>query len=168
MPGCKRMEPAVTLANSDTSGPCFDAPDVGSAGADLTFELTVTDSHGASNTDTVVVHVTYVNHPPTADAGPDQTPNEGTTVHLSGSGTDPDGNPLTFAWSHVSGPAVTLSDPTDLNATFTAPQVPCGGAVVMMRLTVDDGFGGVTTDDVSINIANVNNPPTANAGGNQM
>ena len=159
--------PAVTLANSDTSGPCFDAPDVGSAGADLTFELTVTDSHGASNTDTVVVHVAYVNHPPTADAGPDQTPNEGTTVHLSGSGTDPDGNPLTFAWSHVSGPAVTLSDPTDLNATFTAPQVPCGGAVVVMRLTVDDGFGGVTTDDVSINIANVNNPPTANAGGNQ-
>ncbi len=161
--------PTVTLDNPSATGPCFDTPDVGPAGADLTFELTVTDSHGASNSDTVVVHVTYVNHPPTADAGPDQTPDESTTVHLSGSGSDPDGNSLTFAWSYVSGPAVTIvPDPMDSSkATFTAPQVPCDGGVVVMRLTVDDGHEGVATDDVNIAIANVNNPPLANAGGNQ-
>jgi hypothetical protein len=70
--------PGVTLDNPNTSRPCFDTPDVGPTGADLTFELTVTDSHGASNSDTVVVHVTYVNHPPTANAGDDQTADERT------------------------------------------------------------------------------------------
>ena len=29
-------------------------------------------------------------------------------------------------------------------------------------------YGGVTTDDVTINVANVNHPPTANGGGNQQ
>jgi hypothetical protein len=161
--------PAVMLDNGATSGPCFDTPNVGPGGADLHFQLTVTDSHMASSSDTVLVHVNYVNQPPTANAGNDETDNEGTTVHLSGSGTDPDGNPLTFAWSQFGGPAVTIvPDPMDSSkATFTAPQVYCAGDTVVMRLTVDDGFGGVTTDDVNINIANHNNPPTANAGGNE-
>ena len=37
-----------------------------------------------------------------------------------------------------------------------------------MELTADDGYDGVTTDDVTIDIANVNHPPTANGGGNQQ
>ena len=41
--------PAATLDNANTSGPCFDAPDVGPAGATLHFQLTVTDSYGLSN-----------------------------------------------------------------------------------------------------------------------
>jgi hypothetical protein len=160
--------PSVVLNNPTTSGPCFDTPDVGPGGADLHFQLTVTDSHGLSNSDTVLVHVNYVNHPPTANAGDDQPADEGTTVHLGGSGTDPDGNSLAYSWSHFSGPAVTLSDPTDPNATFTAPDVQCGGSMVVMRLTVDDGNGGTAFDDVQINIANVNHVPTADAGMNQQ
>jgi hypothetical protein len=152
----------------------FVAPDVGPAGADLHFRLTVTDSHGASsdpaNPDaTVLIHVSYVNQPPTANAGDEQTVNEGDTVSLAGSGTDPDNNALTFAWSQSNGPAVTITpDPVDSSkATFTAPQVFCAGGVVVITLTVDDGYGGVTTDDVNINVANVNHLPTADAGGNQ-
>jgi large repetitive protein len=162
-------EPLVSLENPNTSGPCFDTPDVGSTGATLHFKLTVTDSKGASSSATVAVNVTYVNHPPTANPGNNQTVNEGATVHLSGSGTDPDGNPLTFLWEHLSGPAVNLSDPTDPNATFTAPQVFCAGDVVEMKLTVNDGFdGGTNSKTVNINIANVNNAPTASGGGNQQ
>jgi hypothetical protein len=160
--------PSVTLDNPNTSQPCFDTPNVGPGGVDLHFQLTVTDSHGASNSDTVLVHVNYVNQPPIANAGDDQTVNEVVdTVHLNGSGTDPDGNTLTFTWSQLSGPSVTLSDAADPLATFSAPSVFCAGDVVVMELTVDDGYGGITTDDVNINIANVNHNPTADAGGNQ-
>src|SRR5436190_20203405 len=38
----------------------------------------------------------------------------------------------------------------------------------MMRLTVDDGYGGVTTADVNIKVANVNHLPSASGGGNQQ
>ncbi len=160
-------EPPVSLDNADTSGPCFIAPDVGTGGAVLHFQLTVKDSKGLSNSATVAVNVTYVNRPPSANAGNPQTVNEGAIVSLNGSGSDPDGNTLTFEWSHISGPAVTLSDNTDPLATFTAPPVFCAGDNVVMRLTVDDGYGGTAMSDVTISIANVNHAPTANGGGNQ-
>jgi large repetitive protein len=160
--------PSVVLDNPNTSAPCFAAPDVGTGGATLHFQLTATDSLGFSNSDTAEVQVSYVNHLPTVEAGDAQTVNEGTTVQLNGSGADPDGNALIYEWTQLSGPAVTLSDASDPAATFTAAQVPCGGATVIMRLTVDDGYGGMVTDDVNINIANVNNPPTADAGMNQQ
>jgi hypothetical protein len=174
-------EPSVTLDNPGTSGPCFDTPDVGPGGVDLHFRLTVTDSRGASSDSTlaaatVLVHVNYLNHPPTARAGDDQNQDEGLTVHLDGSGSsDPDGNPLTYAWSQVDNgsPPVTIipdqgNPPDPSKATFIAPQVPCGGAPVVMRLTVDDTYAdGLRTDDVQINVTNVNNRPTADAGGNQ-
>jgi hypothetical protein len=164
--------PSVALDSPNSSGPCFDTPDVGPGGVDLHFQLTVTDSHGLSNSDMVLVHVNYTNHPPAPNAGNDQSVNEGDTVHLDGSGsTDPDGNPLTFSWSQVSGPPVTVvPDSADSsNAMFIAPAVDCGGDVVVMRLTVDDTYqDGIRTDDVQITVANVNNLPTADAGMNQQ
>ena len=165
--------PTVTLDSPTTSGPCFDTPNVGPGGADLHFQLIVTDSHSASSdpaapTATVLVHVSYVNQPPTANPGNDQTVNEGDTVSLNGSGTDPDNNTLTFAWSQFSGPTVTLSDPTDPKATFIAPQVFCAGDIIVMTLTADDGYGGTDSKNVTINVANVNHLPTANTGENQQ
>ena len=64
-----------------------------------------------------------VNHPPIADAGPDQTVNEGDSVGLSGSASDPDGDPLTHGWSQIVGPPVTLAGATTLTPSFTAPEV---------------------------------------------
>ena len=58
---------------------------------------------------------------PTADAGPDQTVDEGAIVTLDGTGsTDPDSQNLTYAWAlsgHV-GPPITLSSSTSATPTF--------------------------------------------------
>ena len=86
------------------------------------------------------------NAPPTANAGPDQTADEGTTVQLAGSGTDPEGAAVIYLWSQVSGPAVTLSSVADPNATFEAPEVPVRNTVpVVLSLQVTDAAGQSST-----------------------
>jgi hypothetical protein len=147
----------------------FIAPDVGTTGGVLHFQLTVTDSHGAYNSANVQIDVTYVNGPPTANPGNDQNVNEGDTVSLSGSGSDPDNNTLAYVWSQFSGPPVTIvpADDDASKATFIAPQVFCAGDAVVMTLTVDDGYGGTDSKNVTIHVANMNQVPTASGGGNQ-
>jgi len=48
---------AVVLSNSHSAKPTFTAPDVGSSGETLTFQLTVTDDDGLQDTDTISVNV---------------------------------------------------------------------------------------------------------------
>ena len=63
---------------------------------------------------------------PTAYAGVDTTVNEGDTLILDGSGSsDPDGDIVTYLWSQMSGPSVTLSSDTAQSPTFVAPEKPC-------------------------------------------
>jgi K319L-like, PKD domain len=62
-----------------------------------------------------------VDDPPTANAGPDQTVDENTLVTLAGSGTDPEGETLTFNWTAPAG--ITLTGANTASPTFTAPDV---------------------------------------------
>ncbi len=57
------MGPTVTLSGANTATPSFTAP---TGPATLTFQLTVTDNDGATDTDTVVVNVEPP--PPVVDA----------------------------------------------------------------------------------------------------
>ena len=75
----------VELSDPNEPQPRFTAPDVGAAGASLAFELTVVDQRGLENTDSCVVNVAWLNAPPQADAGIDQTVDEGRVVALDGS-----------------------------------------------------------------------------------
>ena len=162
----------VTLTNSTESKPLFTAPDVGAEGEALIFELTVTDVGGLKDTDRVTVNVSYVNHPPSADAGPDQTVNEGVSVALDGSGsTDPDDGIATYLWTQTltpGGSEVELSDPSAIQPTFTSPEdVGPTGECLIFELTVTDAGGLIDTDEVFINVTSVNLPPTAHAGTDQ-
>ena len=113
----------VTLSDPVGTQTSFTAPLVGQAGETLTFELTVSDGL-SDGTDTVNVIVENVNHCPTADAGDDQTRDEGSQVTLNGiESSDPDGDTLTYTWTQVSGIPVTLSDAHSPNPTFVAPPV---------------------------------------------
>lgn len=151
----------VTLLEANTATPSFTAPDVGPAGATLTFELTVDDGKGGTTNDSVVINVTDVNHPPTVNAGTAQIVNEGDVVTLNGTASDVDGNSLSLMWTEISGPAVTLLNPTTLTPTYTAPQVTRDETNLVFQLTADDGFGGITSDVVTNHVANINHPPVA-------
>ena len=124
------------------------------------------------STDLIPVTESYVvaeNTAPTADAGTDQTVDETTdgeptVVTLSGSGADvdsPDG--LTYGWTQVSGPSVTLGDATAAATTFAAPDVTEDSTLVF-ELTVTDPVGATATDTVSVTVKFVNQLPTADAG----
>jgi len=158
----------VTLSSTTAVQPTFTAPNVGPSGASLSFQLTVTDSGGLQSTDVCTVNISSVNLPPVADAGPDQIVNEGDTVTLDGSNSsDPDDSIASYLWTQTAGPAVTLSDPTAAQTTFSAPVVGSGGASLTFRLRVTDGFGLEATDTCIVNITNGNLPPTADAGPDQ-
>jgi hypothetical protein len=113
-----------------------------------------------TSTDLVNVVVKNVNHPPTANAGEDQTRDEKSQVVLNGTGSrDPDSDLLSFNWVQLSGPPVILFDSSSPTPSFTAPLVSLGGAELVFKLIVDDGFGGVNSDEVTIHIRNINDPP---------
>jgi hypothetical protein len=166
---------AVTLTGASTAVPTFTAPAlaIGAADVTLTFSLVVNDGIAASPSDSVSITVTApVNTAPTADAGPDQTVAQGSSVTLDGTGSsDPDaGQVLTYAWTQTAGPAQTLSNATSSNPQFIAPSLVFGDApvVVTFTLVVDDGFASSPGSSVTVTIAPpANTPPVANAGTDQ-
>ena len=84
------------------------------------------------------------NHAAQADAGPDQSVATSSLVTLDASGSsDPDSDLLTYDWQQIEGTWVTLSDPTAVSPTFTAP---ASADVLKFAVTVSDA----TTSDVDI------------------
>ncbi len=135
----------TTLGWANTATPFFIAKGAGNH----SFQLTVTDSHGASNTDSVSVTVSVPNEPPVANAGPDKTVIAGEFVRLYGSGSDPDGDTLSYKWTQTSGATISIGNSTSASLSFTAPLRP---ALLVFRLTVTDTHGASDTDDIRIRV----------------
>ena len=87
---------------------------------------------------------------PIANAGVDQTVSVGQTVNLSGAASsDPNSDPLTYAWSFVSRPAgsnAALTSATTVSPTF----VPDVAGTYVVQLVVNDGTQNSNPDTVSI------------------
>ncbi|HUR41525.1 MAG TPA: M4 family metallopeptidase [Verrucomicrobiae bacterium] len=143
--------PSATMTGANTASPSIRAPSV-CTNSLLDFRLTVTTPTGSS-TDDVRVTVVNNNTPPVASAGNDFAVEEASGVMLSAAGTvDPDCEPLTYAWSQVAGPAVTLTNSSTANPSFTAPTVG-SDAVLTFEVTVTDPAGEESTDQINVLVA---------------
>lgn len=151
----------ITLSSNTASKPTFTAPEV-QTDVNFTFSLTVNDGTVSSSADQVVISVKQVNKAPIANAGPDQSLDEGILVTLDGTGsTDMDSNVLTYFWSAPSG--IVLNSTTASKPTFTAPEVQTNTNYTF-SLVVNDGKVNSTVDQVIITVKQVNKAPLANAG----
>jgi outer membrane protein OmpA-like peptidoglycan-associated protein len=70
----------------------------------------------------------------------------GRTATVTADAQDPDGDPLTYAWTAAAG---TLSSATSRQSPWTAPNTP---GPVRITVTVTDGKGGTATDTFTIQV----------------
>jgi PKD repeat protein len=111
-----------------------------------TVTLTVTDDHGATATDSMVI--TVINEAPVANAGPDQMvalpKSKIATVTVDGSAsTDPEGNALSYLWT-LAGQSV---------GTGAIVQLDLTKGVYGFTLTVTDDHGATAVDSVVVTVA---------------
>lgn len=149
----------VNLATGEISGPDI----TGTCGT----QLTSIGNDDSSDQSRIYFTVILPNIPPTAHAGDDQTVNEGDTVTLEGTFTDPNvGDTHTFLWhmeSSTNGQVIPDSsgpaspEPSTQSFSF----VPCDNGVYTFNFTVTDNYGAQGSDTVVVTVLNV--PPVASA-----
>jgi Ca2+-binding RTX toxin-like protein len=137
---------SVVLVNAATGAFRY-TPDANYNGPDA-FQFRVSDGRGGVGVATESLTVRPVNDPPTVDAGPDQTANEGSPVTVSAAGSDVEGDPLTVTWDFGDGATA---------AGATASHVYADNGVYTVTVTADDGQGGRTADSLVVTVNNV--PP---------
>jgi hypothetical protein len=128
------------------------------------FSVKVTDNRGGVASDAVSITVTSPNQAPTANAGPDTiiTLPINKTRLLGTASYDTDGKILTYKWTQLSGPKITLLDSTR-NIARAENFVSTGN--YSFQLTVTDNKGSTDIDVVAVTIRPVQNmAPVANAG----
>lgn len=152
--------PTVALTDATAASPTFEAPNL-AGDADVTFELTVSDGT-LTATDSVTIHIEAENDPPTVDAGPFQSVQEGDTVVLGAVGADADSGSLTYQWTQVGGPAVTLTGDGTANPSFVAPE-DVTNTYVTFEVAASDGEHTVV-DRVMVLINADNDGPILDAG----
>jgi hypothetical protein len=101
--------------------------------------------------------VTVTNAAPTADAGPDQVVDEGTTATLTGMATDANTGhaaAATFQWMQTGGTPVVINNANMATATFTAPEAPDVQCLTLtFKLVVTDPCGAMAMDTVIVRTA---------------
>jgi hypothetical protein len=91
-----------------------------------------------------------INQRPTVDAGKDlEIEQGGRSVAISATATDPNDDPLTYAWKCNSG---TLSSADTLETVFTSPDNVTYTTYYTCTITVSDGNGGTASDSVNIKV----------------
>ncbi len=155
---------SVSIASANTATASFVVPEV-RADETLTFEVIVSDGE-ASDTATLQVDILATepeNQAPEAVVEPvtGQQPVD-TTVYLDASeSSDPDGDTLTFSWTKVSGPTLTINDADQARANFVVPELEVSQTAVF-QVTVSDGEL-TSTAQVEVQLQGANTAPNASA-----
>jgi serpin B len=145
---------SVTIEDDTSAKTKFTAPKMYPDTNPLIFQLTVTDTHGATDTDLCAITIAWENNSPTADAGPDQTVDRGDLVTLDGShSSDPDDGIASYKWTQTSGLLVTLNNDRSSQASFTVPCSIPPNEVLAFQLKVSDNDGLSSSDTVEIHVS---------------
>jgi len=157
--------PLGSFDDPTSLNPVYTAPMVDCCdGADVCVTLVATDNCGAKASDSFVLHINNVNHSPMISAGDDISIDEGGTIQLCATASDPDGDALKYHWSIPCGKGE-LNDPTLLSPVFTAPLTSaCEGEDIVLKLTVIDSCGASAEDNVTVHVRNLNAPPIVKLG----
>ena len=154
----------ITLDDNTLQKPSFTAPEV-NVNTIYNFTLVVNDGTDNSDPATVKITVLQINKRPVANAGPEKSYNEGSSVSLDGSlSSDPDGDVISYKWTSLDG--IILFDALGVSPSFNAPQVNADKNY-RFKLEVADGVLTSTADTVVIKVVNLNKKPTAFAGGDE-
>ncbi|MBM4248850.1 MAG: PKD domain-containing protein [Euryarchaeota archaeon] len=125
--------------------------------------LKVTDDRGGTAEDLTNVTITAPpNKPPFASAGNDQTAFVGQVVTLHGTASDEDGRIVMFRWDFDGDGAWDYENPSSGMGTW-AYKSP---GTYEARFQATDDRGDTAEDSALVNVL-VNQPPTADAGGDQ-
>ncbi|MCY1020112.1 Ig-like domain-containing protein [Pyxidicoccus sp. MSG2] len=149
----------VALSGATTATATFTAPETVS-GETLSFMLTVSDGKVTAR-DTVDVSVSAQNRAPVVATLP-VTVDERSTASLVATGSDPDGDSLTYAWTQLTGDTVVLSGANTSTATFATGEVTADTELTF-SVTVSDGTA-TATKNVAVTVRQVNRAPVADAG----
>ena len=161
------IEPIPAGAEITQKGLFTWTPRMDQAGS-YTITVSVTDG---TDTDTQRVFITVRDVTgstpvalPRAFGPNDESVSEGKDVTLDGTQShDPNGNITAYAWTQVRGANVTLSTPSEVNATFQAPRVP-DPITLVFELAVTDNDGNIGAKRLPVVIPdNDNDPPILEA-----
>ncbi|KZL16795.1 Endo-1,3-1,4-beta-glycanase ExsH [Pseudovibrio axinellae] len=148
----------------DPSGQ-FDGLTAGETATD-TFTYTVTDSSGASSTETVTIEITGVNDAPVVSGLSAQT-SEDTSVLIDPVFTDAeasDTHTITFDASETSGAVVLVDGSFHYDPTGQFEGLAAGeNATDTFTYTVTDSSGASSTNTVTVTINGANDAPVASA-----
>ncbi len=151
---------ATVTTTNGTTGNIALAPGFADAGT-ASLVVRATDTGALTNDKTLTVTVTNVNRAPTLNQPANMTVAEGATANQVITGTDPDGDALTF--SKVSGPTyatVTTTNGTTGNIALAPGFSDAGTASLVVRAT---DTGALTNDKtLTITVTNVDRAPTLN------
>ena len=106
--------------------------------------------------------VTVANVPPSADVGGPYAVDEGSSLTVTGSATDPGQDTLTYEWDFTYDGAIFNVDASGDDLTGPSNTYPDDGSFTVAVRVRDDDSGVSSIQSVVVTVSNV--PPTANAG----
>jgi serine protease len=146
----------VTLAGANTAIATFTAPSTGT----LTFRLRVIDSNAKSGDDFINVRV---NSPPTLNAAPpSQSGTSGNVITFTVTGSDPDGDPLTFVATTAGNVPVSALAPS---GAFNWNTTGVPGGTYNLVYFATDGVAQTASQSVTITLAPAPSSGVAPTGG---
>ena len=155
----KPTSSTASLANATTAKPAFIADVAGNYVA----SLIVNDGKLDSTISSITVTAAAANVAPVANAGSIQSVVLGSVTLDGSASTDANGDTLTYKWTLLAKPigsSATLSSTTSAKPTFTADLT----GVYVASLVVNDGKVDSAVVTATVNAAQANVAPVANAG----